>query len=223
MADSQKNRKSRTPRALKPRASDPASTAERVSDLAWAGQHAQAIELATAALATPGSSVGSRLDLLDLRAESYIAVGKLDLAAADATAMVRLAAAGKSHAFMAQALIRKALVQMRQGEMKPALESAVAATKAARQSREKSLLAASLSTLGEVEIRLGSYEAGRKTAQQAVGLFEAERQPRAQGGPIGSSHSPGTSWAASRKRVPPDKGRWNTAAARVTGMASQMR
>src|ERR1700687_1327687 len=54
MADSQKKRKSRTQRALQPRAKEPASTAERVSDLAWAGQHAQAIELATAALATPG-------------------------------------------------------------------------------------------------------------------------------------------------------------------------
>jgi hypothetical protein len=101
MADSQKKRKSGTQRALKPRAREPASTAERVSDLAWTGQHAQTIELATAALAAPGSSVGSRLDLLDLRAESHIAVGKLDLAAADAAAMARLARA-KSQPFMAR-------------------------------------------------------------------------------------------------------------------------
>ena len=63
MADSQKKRKSPTPRALQPRARKPASTAQRVGDLAWAGQHAQAIELATAALAATGLSVGSRLDL----------------------------------------------------------------------------------------------------------------------------------------------------------------
>ncbi len=67
MADSQKKRKSWTPRAAQSRAKERASTAERVSDLAWAGQHAQAIELATTALATSGLSVGSRLDLLDLR------------------------------------------------------------------------------------------------------------------------------------------------------------
>src|ERR1700674_639640 len=181
MADSQKKRKSRTQRALQPRAKEPASTAERVSDLAWAGQHAQAIELATAALATPGLSVGSRLDLLDLRAESHIAAGMLDLAATDATAIAQLAAAEKSHAFMAQALNRKALVQMRQGEMKTALETAIAATKAARQSRQKPLLAASLLTLGEVQARSGSYEVGRKTAQQAAGLFEAQRQPSGTG------------------------------------------
>jgi tetratricopeptide (TPR) repeat protein len=181
MADSQKKRKSRTRRAVQPRARKPASTAERVSDLAWLGQHAQAIELATAALATSGLSVGSRLDLLDLRAESHIALGKLELAAADAAAMAQLAAAGKSHAFMAQALNRKALVQMRQGEMKPALEAAIAATKAARQSRQKRLLAVSLLTLGEVQTRLGSFEAGRKTAQQAVGLFEADGQPSGAG------------------------------------------
>jgi DNA-binding XRE family transcriptional regulator len=84
--------------------------------------------------------VGTCLDLLDLRAESHIALGKLDLAAADAAAMVRLAAAAKSQALMAQALNRKAIVQMRQGEMKPALETAVAAAKAARQSRQKRLL-----------------------------------------------------------------------------------
>ena len=65
--------------------------AERVGDLAWAGQHAQAIELATAALATAGLSAGNRLDLLDLRAESFIAQGDLDRASADAVAMVDVA------------------------------------------------------------------------------------------------------------------------------------
>ena len=63
MPDSQKKKASRgRKRAVEPRMGKPASTAERVSDLAWAGQHAQAIELATAALAAAGLSVGSRLD-----------------------------------------------------------------------------------------------------------------------------------------------------------------
>jgi hypothetical protein len=53
-------------------------TAERVKDLAWAGLHDRAIELATTALAAPGLSVGTQLDLLDLRAESFIAQGDVE-------------------------------------------------------------------------------------------------------------------------------------------------
>src|SRR5205823_15017730 len=56
-------------------------------------------------------------------------------------------------------LSRKAIVQMRQGELKSALKTAIAATKAARESRRKPLLAASLLNLGEVQSRSGSYEA----------------------------------------------------------------
>src|SRR5438477_6843790 len=109
MADSQKNKNSRGKRATQPRAARPASTAERVSDLAWAGQHAQAIELATAALAATGLSVGSRLDLLDLRAESFIAQGDVVRAGADATEMVDLAERARTAAFKAQARNRLAL------------------------------------------------------------------------------------------------------------------
>ena len=109
---------------------------EQVRDLAWAGQHAQAIELATAALSATDLSAQSRLDLLDLRAESNIALGKLDLSAEDAAAMIELARREKSHALKAQALNRKAVVQMRQGDLKPALATANAALKAARQSRQ---------------------------------------------------------------------------------------
>ena len=100
-------------------------------------------------------SVPSRLDLLDLRAESYIALGKLDLAAEDAAAILELARREKSPAVKAQALNRQSLVQMRQGELKSAAKTAVAATKAARQSRQKPLLATSLSILGEVGRTLG--------------------------------------------------------------------
>src|SRR6266568_4725844 len=98
-----KPRRKRAQRSAPPRAGKPAPTAERVRDLAWAGQHAQAIELATEALAAIGLSTQSRLDLLDLRAESYVALGKLDLAAEDAAAMLEVAAAGKSPALKTQA------------------------------------------------------------------------------------------------------------------------
>ena len=117
MADSQRKRKSQAKRTAQPRASKPAPAAERVRDLAWAGLHTQAIELATAALAASGLSVGSRLDLLDLRAESWIALGNLDRAAQDAAAMVELAKREKSPGVKARALNRKSLVQKRQGDL----------------------------------------------------------------------------------------------------------
>ncbi len=67
----------------------------RVADLAWTGQHAQAIEVATAALAAAGADIALRIDLLDLRAESFVALGELDRASADAAAMLELAATAK--------------------------------------------------------------------------------------------------------------------------------
>jgi murein endopeptidase len=63
----------------------------RVHELAWSGQHAQAIELAAQALTVEKILPAEQMDLLDLRAESYIALGKLDLAAEDAAAMASLA------------------------------------------------------------------------------------------------------------------------------------
>jgi len=63
------------------------ATAKQVGDLAWAGQHAKAIELATRALAAPRLSVADQLDLLDLRAESFVALGDLERAGAVRTAL----------------------------------------------------------------------------------------------------------------------------------------
>ena len=59
---------------------------DEIGDLAWAGQHAQAIERATAALATTGANTALKLDLLDLRAESLVALGDTERAGADAAA-----------------------------------------------------------------------------------------------------------------------------------------
>jgi hypothetical protein len=84
-------KKSQVSPAAETRARAAVPTAGQVSDLAWAGAHAQAIEVATAALSATGLSVGSRLDLLDLRAESFIAQGDLERAGADADAMLDLA------------------------------------------------------------------------------------------------------------------------------------
>ena len=66
----------------------------KIRELAWTGQHTQAIELASETLGRGDRPVASTMDLLDLRAESYIAVGKLDLASKDAKAMMKLAKGG---------------------------------------------------------------------------------------------------------------------------------
>jgi len=154
-----------------------ASLVAPIRELAWIGQHAQAIEESTRTLASRADRAGLpgavQMDLLDLRAESNIALGQLDHAAQDAAAMVQLATRHKSPASKVQALNRKALIQMRQGELKAAIDSAVAAAKIARQSRRKPLLATSLLSLGEVQVRAGQYEVALKIAQQAVELFEA--------------------------------------------------
>ena len=162
MPDSREKRNSRVQHAAQPRAGKPAPTAEQVSDLAWAGQHAQAVELATAALATTGLSVGCRLDLLDLRAEGFIAQGDLDSAKTDADRMLDLADRARTAAFKAQARNRLALVQMRKGEFKAAVASATAALKAARQSKQVPLEAMSLFRLAEAQFDHGELCGGER-------------------------------------------------------------
>jgi hypothetical protein len=89
--------------------SNAVATTQQIADLAWAGQHAKAIDLATAAL-NGKVDPARQLDLLDVRAESYVALGDLERAGADAARMRALAGARKSAALMAQAMNRQALV-----------------------------------------------------------------------------------------------------------------
>jgi len=182
MPESQRKRKTRSKRTAQPRAAKPAATAERVSDLAWAGQHVQAIDLATETLAANGLSAGSRLDLLDLRAESFIAQGDLDRGGSDAAEMVDLADRAKSSAFKAQARNRLALVQMRKAELKAAVRTANAALKAARQSKQPPLVAMSLFRLAEVQSRVGAdNEQSVRNAERAAELFRTLGRPSGQG------------------------------------------
>ncbi|MFZ2651130.1 MAG: hypothetical protein WA210_13595, partial [Burkholderiaceae bacterium] len=90
--------------------------ADEVSDLAWAGQHAQAITLASTALGSSGLDADSRIELLDLRAESHIAQADLLSAGLDAAAMQQLARRTRSAEHAARAFNRQALVHLRSGE-----------------------------------------------------------------------------------------------------------
>jgi GAF domain-containing protein/CheY-like chemotaxis protein len=181
MADS-KGKKTSRRRPKGSRADASAAIKERISDLAWAGHHTEAIEQASAALAKGDLSVESRVDLLDLRAESFIAQGDLERAGADAEAMLDLADRAKAPAFKAQARSRLARVQMRKGELKGALASATAALKAAHQSKQTPLVATSLLRLAEIQSRVGTdYEQAAQNAAHAAKLFQTLDQPSGQG------------------------------------------
>ncbi|HXN15027.1 MAG TPA: GAF domain-containing protein, partial [Usitatibacter sp.] len=159
--------------AAKASSAAPVSTAEQIADLAWAGQHAKAIEWATAALGGPDLSLANRLDLLDLRAESLIAQGELDEASATAAEMVNLANASGKAAFKSQALNSQALVQMRRGDHESAVTTAAAALKAARQCKHASLEALSTLRLAEAQFRGNSLsEDAARNATRAARLYE---------------------------------------------------
>ncbi|HEV2219461.1 MAG TPA: GAF domain-containing protein [Casimicrobiaceae bacterium] len=153
----------------------------QIADLAWAGRHAKAVELATAALVTARLPVARKLDLLDLRSESYLAQGELDRAGADAAAMRELASASGKAALKARADIRMALIQMRKGEWKVAVRTATAALKAARQGKQRALEAMSLYRLAEAQFRVNASEASVRNATRAAALFARLDQPALQG------------------------------------------
>jgi GAF domain-containing protein/CheY-like chemotaxis protein len=181
MTQAQKKKQSRRQHTAQPRAAKPA-LADRVSDLLWAGQHAQAIERATTALAESGLSDATRLDLLDLRAECFIAQGNMDRASADADAMLELADRSKMAAFKAQAHNRLALVQLRKAEFKAAIASATAALRAARQSKRAPLEAMSLFRIAEAEFRnRADLEQAVRYAERAAKQFHALGLPAAEG------------------------------------------
>ena len=159
----------------------PAAAVAEVGDLAWAGHHARAIELATTALAAAGANAALKLDLVDLRAESFVALGELERAAADAATMLDIARAARKPALRAQALNRMVLVQMRKGEGPPAVRTAEAALKAARRSKQGTLEAMSLLRLAEAQFRVNASAPAAQNAKRASALFAAAGQPANQG------------------------------------------
>jgi PAS domain S-box-containing protein len=152
----------------------------RIRDLAWAGKHSQAIELATNLLDAKKNTPGVQMDLLDLRAESYIAQGKFELASNDANMMIKLANAKpyssekKNAALKAQALNRKTFVQMLQGELNNALKTATAAVKNSQNSGQRKLIAHSLFRLSEMQWRTGNNEEAIVNAQKTIQIYQAE-------------------------------------------------
>src|SRR5262245_51510124 len=107
---------------------------QTVGDLAWAGRHEEAVAAATAALQRKSLAADERMTLLDLRSESFFALGALKRAAAEAQAMKALARAEGDEALLARALCRESFVQTRRGDPRAGVVSATSALRAAERS-----------------------------------------------------------------------------------------
>ncbi len=181
MADAVNGKRSRGRRSAASRTDAPASARDRVGEAASAGRHEHAIDLATAALRQRGLAAAAKLDLLDLRAESRIALGDVKRAAADADEMLALARAARKPALLAQALDRRAFVEIRKGESRLAVVTAADAIAAARKAGRRDLEALGRFRLAEAQFRQRSNDASVKSAMQAVRLFKALGDPVGQG------------------------------------------
>ena len=150
----------------------------RIHDLARAGRHAEACDAATAALDSTEVSK-QRLDLLDVRITSALALLELARAEIDAQQMVALAHRSRSAAARARALCALAGVQARQERVAPARSTAAAALRAARRSREPALVALALLRLAVAEMLAGSSKA-EEPADAAAHIFEQLGDPALQ-------------------------------------------
>ena len=147
---------------------------QHIADLAWAGQHEQAIAAASATLKRKSISIDARMTLLDLRSESYIAVGDLKLAADDAAAMNALAKREGDAELQTRALCRDAIVRIRTGDARPAVVAASTALKAAKRSRQPPLIALALARLSHAQVNSRSdLPAAMRNVARAAALFES--------------------------------------------------
>jgi signal transduction histidine kinase/CheY-like chemotaxis protein len=147
---------------------------QEVADLAWAGQHEKAIAAATAALKRKTLKDDERTSLLDLRSESYLAVGDLKLALEDANTMKVRATREHDPVLRARALCRVAAVETRQGDMHAAAANAMAALNAAGKSGNLRMEAESLWRLSLAQA-MGRLDPGAavENAARAASIFES--------------------------------------------------
>ena len=147
-----------------PRNNQPVAAAEAIAaarDLAWGGQHAQAVEMATSALAKHGDEADS-LVLLELRVESLIAQAEIERARADVDAMLAIAERTGLPAFAAQALNCQTLLHIRSAQLQPAVDCATRALAAAKRSRRKTLVSLCLLRLAEARVEKIALDASGK-------------------------------------------------------------
>ena len=148
---------------------DPA-VLEELTDLAWSGQHQRLIDSSAAWL--------GHGRVLELRVESFIALGQLAAAAEAAQALSRLAR--RQAAWRLRARIAEGLVQMRRGELVAAIATAEAALAAAGD--DPLDRAHALGLLAEARCRSQREPAvALGQVREAAALFAAAGRPVPQG------------------------------------------
>ena len=150
-------------------ARDPDVRAAR--EMAWAGQHAAAIDCVTRALPAVARDAELRIALLDLRAESLVAQGDVDRALDDAKAMIAIAEQSGRAKLQALALRCLTDVQALSGGLETAVATAKRALALARRARDARLVARCLASLAEVQMRTRQSAAAIENATAATRAF----------------------------------------------------
>ena len=176
------------------------SRPQAVADLAWAGQHEQAVAAATAALKLKTLDADERMTLLDLRAESWLALGDLKRAGDDAQAMKALAKREGGTALLARALCRESYVRVRDANPHRGATTAAAALKAAERSRVPELAALALFrlALAQSNSRM-DLRAACRHATRAAAMFERLGNTSLQGRALQTLS--GALWASDQSAV----------------------
>ena len=128
------------------------------------GRHVQARERASALLTSDALDAATEVELLDLRAESSMALADMAAALADAGAMKRIADCAGNDALRSRALARAAVLARQSSDSAGGRRLASAALKAARKDGDPTLEAAALQYLAESQVE------GRDGASRALEL-----------------------------------------------------
>ena len=158
---------------------------QAAKDLAWAGQHEQAVALAAQALAHRSATLAERIALHDLRVESLVALGRLAEAEKETHALGKLGTARSSSdeslVIKALALSARSEVWRRQGRQQLGLGIAREAVVAARQTADAELLARCLLRLASAQANARDGDAGVSSGREALALAQAVGDVMGQG------------------------------------------
>jgi GAF domain-containing protein/CheY-like chemotaxis protein len=150
-------------------------------DLAWTGQHAQAVDVLSQAIECAQADDEMSLALLEARAESLVMLGEMNRALADADAMRTIGDLTGRADFAVRALISLARIHGPSGRIDVALKAAEEALRIARRSRRKPLLARALAAVAVAQVRPRDSTAAVRNGTEAARLFAELGDPVARG------------------------------------------
>lgn len=152
------------------------SIIEQVHSLAWVGKHYQAISLASQELSNTTLPISLRMDLLNLRANSYRFLGRIEEAYRDAKTMKTLANQSRTsmaenfHQFSAMAYDSQSQYYLLYGDFKKAYVLSQKALKHAELSKQKDLICSCLIRLANVARLIGENDLTISLAQKGLAL-----------------------------------------------------